>query len=118
MTILRNDDEIMTAYYYGKYTFNENDKFTVRIVVSDEEMTDEVLWNKMIEKAKTAYPNHYLEKIVAYNLTQEGEEEVYNEDDDWEEVDDVEMGFACNCHCDTYGVCGGISCRHYFSCHA
>ena len=32
--------------------------------------------------------------------------------------DDYTLGYESNCHCDTYGVCGGYSCRNYAVCHS
>lgn len=37
--------------------------------------------------------------------------------DEEEEYDDEPYGYESNCHCDTYGVCGGTSCPNYFTCH-
>lgn len=31
---------------------------------------------------------------------------------------DYEEDYESNCHCDTYGVCGGYSCRNYAKCHS
>lgn len=31
--------------------------------------------------------------------------------------EDVEDDYSSNCHCDTYGVCGGYSCPNYANCH-
>lgn len=39
-------------------------------------------------------------------------------DENYEPEDDYDDGYASNCHCDTYGVCGGYSCPNYISCHA
>lgn len=31
---------------------------------------------------------------------------------------ETEDDYSSNCHCDTYGVCGGYSCKNYHICHA
>ena len=31
---------------------------------------------------------------------------------------DYTYGYELNNHCDTYGVCGGISCPNYWDCHS
>lgn len=38
-------------------------------------------------------------------------------DDEFEPTeDDWDDGYYSNCHCDTYGVCGGVNCPNYFKC--
>ena len=37
---------------------------------------------------------------------------------DYDAYEDADEGYASNCHCDTYGICGGYSCPNYISCHA
>ena len=47
----------------------------------------------------------------------EDEYETYEDvEDEWEDTTD--LGYESNCHCDTYGVCGGPSCPNYFKCQA
>ena len=36
----------------------------------------------------------------------------------FEELTEWEDDYSSNCHCDTYGVCGGYSCPNYHICHA
>lgn len=43
------------------------------------------------------------------------EEEIEEEFEDWDDIDD---GYSSNCHCDTYGFCGGTSCPQYWQCHS
>ena len=58
----------------------------------------------------TAVWNQSLE--IAYN------EYCDNEDGDDEDGFDYEIaeGYAENMPCDTYGMCAGVSCPHYFQC--
>jgi len=44
-------------------------------------------------------------------------EDFADDDDDYEDYDDYADDYSGNTHCDTYGVCGGISCKYYFECH-
>lgn len=38
---------------------------------------------------------------------------------EYETISDEDYdGFLSNCHCDTYGFCGGTSCPHYWECHS
>lgn len=37
-------------------------------------------------------------------------------DSDEEDYDWIDEGYESNCHCDTYGVCAGTSCPHYWNC--
>ncbi len=39
-------------------------------------------------------------------------------DEDDEYGKELYDDYSANCYCDTYGVCGGISCEQYYSCHA
>ena len=48
--------------------------------------------------------------VSSYLCTEDGEVLDKFETEDW--------GYESNCHCDTYGVCGGYSCPNYISCHA
>lgn len=36
--------------------------------------------------------------------------------EEYEEFDDDD--YSSNCHCDTYGFCGGTSCPQYWQCHS
>lgn len=58
----------------------------------------------------TAVWNQSLE--IAYN------EYCDNEDDGEDDGFDYEIaeGYAENMPCDTYGMCAGVSCSHYFQC--
>lgn len=60
----------------------------------------------------TAVWNQSLE--VAYNEYCDNE----NGDEDDEDGFDYEIaeGYAENMPCDTYGMCAGVSCSHYFQC--
>lgn len=59
---------------------------------------------------RTAVWNQPLE--IAYN------EYCDNEDDGEDDGFDYEIaeGYAENMPCDTYGMCAGVSCPHYFQC--
>lgn len=37
---------------------------------------------------------------------------------EWEDTTDDDYGYSSNCHCDTYGFCGGTSCSQYWQCHS
>lgn len=41
-----------------------------------------------------------------------------DEDEDFDGEYIYEDDYETNCHCDTYGVCGGYGCSHYAECHA
>ena len=60
----------------------------------------------------TAVWNQFLE--IAYN------EYCDNEDGDEDDEDgfdyEIAEGYAENMPCDTYGMCAGVSCPHYFQC--
>jgi hypothetical protein len=40
-----------------------------------------------------------------------------NTEEDEEEWYDVDDDYYSNAPCDTYGMCAGISCSHYYDCH-
>lgn len=46
------------------------------------------------------------------HIDEDAEDCIYEE----EELDKYSDDCESNCHCDTYGVCGGISCRNYWTC--
>ena len=67
-------------------------------------------WTLMLKSAKFKEVSEtYLKLIEEY-----GEENVMVLSPEEELVDDGE--FESNAPCDTYGMCAGSSCSHYFSC--
>ena len=86
------------------------------------------IWKDMkIQKAYESYPearNFYFEDRRGWNSainrmiadpTLDFEDAMCCEDeeDEWDEDD---YGYESNCHCDSYGICGGTSCPNYYSC--
>ena len=70
------------------------------------------------------YVTHLPEEVASYDYyneeTGEEVEDIYIADivDDYEDWSELDDGFLSNCHCDSYGICGGYSCSHYFQCQA
>lgn len=70
------------------------------------------------------FTTHLPENVASYDYyneeTGENVEDIYIADvvDDYEDWSELDDGFLSNCHCDSYGICGGMSCPQYFSCHA
>lgn len=58
----------------------------------------------------TAVWNQPLE--IAYNEYCDNEDDGEDDDFDYE----IAEGYAENMPCDTYGMCAGVSCSHYFQC--
>ena len=63
----------------------------------DEMLEGTAVWNQSLE--------------IAYNEYCDNEDD---EDDDFNY--EITEGYAENMSCDTYGICAGVSCPHYFQC--
>ncbi len=63
---------------------------------------------------KPDWDTYFAELLEDFGIDEEDIEEWEDDEEDFDLLDD--FSYEGNCHCDTYGVCGGISCPYYFTC--
>lgn len=135
LMVANHEDKV---YGVGRYTvFNtesddENDVRTtlydrdgVKLLVCHDWGYFEILgieerWFEAIVEAYKSYMKLYTyEEEKMLKEATANPFEMFDEFDEDEEYEDVtEDDYSSNCHCDTYGICGGISCPRYYQCHS
>lgn len=100
----------------------EVERFTIGSDLDEDYV--EIWKDRKIEKAREEYPEairFYFEDRrnwhTQINAMINGDDfydpwEGEEEPEDWDE----DYDYSSNCHCDTYGICGGYNCPNYFSC--
>lgn len=125
MHICNATDIIVLVKVEGSIIATENDYYEISVVIPENEFFSTscaVLVENIKEGiAKKYNPSMY--RVAAIMVTPFDDNYTawdmmeYVQEEDEEEWFDVDDDFSSNCHCDTYGICGGYSCSNYVVCH-